>query len=52
MIIGVDVVPERLELARSLGCVTSSSAPGPTTSAEVRDLTHGNGVRAGSGLLG
>ena len=44
MIIGVDVVPERLELARSLRLCDFVLGSGPDNVTEVRDLTHSHGV--------
>ena len=44
MIIGVDVVPERLELARSLRLRDFVLGSGPDNETEVRDLTHSHGV--------
>jgi threonine dehydrogenase-like Zn-dependent dehydrogenase len=44
MIIGVDVVPERLELARSLRLCDFVLGSGPDNVSEVRDLTHSYGV--------
>lgn len=44
MIIGVDVVPERLELARSLRLCDFVLGSGPDNENEVRDLTHSHGV--------
>ena len=43
-IIGIDVVPERLELAQSLGLCDAVLKSGPDNVAEVRDLTHSYGV--------
>ena len=44
MIIGVDVIPERLELARSLRLCDFVLGSGSDNVSEVRDLTHGYGV--------
>jgi threonine dehydrogenase-like Zn-dependent dehydrogenase len=44
MIIGIDIVPERLELARSLRLCDFVLASGPDNVSEVRDLTRGLGV--------
>jgi threonine dehydrogenase-like Zn-dependent dehydrogenase len=44
MIIGVDIVPERLELARSLRLCDFVLASGPDNVSEVKDLTRGSGV--------
>jgi threonine dehydrogenase-like Zn-dependent dehydrogenase len=43
-ILGIDVVPERLELARSLRLCDFVLVAGPDNVAEVRDLTHRYGV--------
>ena len=43
-IIGIDVVPERLDLARRLGLCDTVLAAGPDNVAQVRDLTGGRGV--------
>lgn len=43
-IIGIDVVPERLELARSLGLCDVTLAAGPENVSQVLDLTAGRGV--------
>ena len=43
-IIGIDVVPERLELARRLGLCDEVLAAGPENVAQVRELTGGRGV--------
>jgi threonine dehydrogenase-like Zn-dependent dehydrogenase len=43
-IIGIDVVPERLELARTLGLCDHVLTAGPENVAQVRDLTDGSGV--------
>jgi threonine dehydrogenase-like Zn-dependent dehydrogenase len=43
-IIGIDVVPERLELARRLGLCDQVLAAGPENVAQVRELTGGRGV--------
>ena len=43
-IIGIDVVPERIELARDLGLCDEALAAGPGNVAEVRRLTGGRGV--------
>jgi threonine dehydrogenase-like Zn-dependent dehydrogenase len=44
LVIGSDVVPERLELARSLGLCDAVLPAGPDNVAEVRRLTGGAGV--------
>ena len=44
MIIGIDVVPERLELARLLRLCDFVLSSGPDNVSEVRDLTHSYGV--------
>ncbi len=43
-IIGIDVVPERLELARRLGLCDEVLAAGPENVTQVRELTGGRGV--------
>jgi threonine dehydrogenase-like Zn-dependent dehydrogenase len=43
-IIGIDVIPERLELARSLGLCDDVLPSGPGNVAEVMELTQGRGV--------
>lgn len=43
-IIGIDVSPERLNLARQLGLCDTVLAAGPNNVSQVRDLTAGNGV--------
>jgi threonine dehydrogenase-like Zn-dependent dehydrogenase len=43
-IIGIDVIPERLELARKLGLCDVVLPSGPDNAAQVRDLTGGRGV--------
>ena len=43
-IIGIDVVPERLDLALSLGLCDSVLKSGPDNVAAVRDVTHSYGV--------
>ena len=43
-IIGIDVVPERLELARKLRLYDSVLTAGPSNVSEVLDLTSGRGV--------
>jgi threonine dehydrogenase-like Zn-dependent dehydrogenase len=44
LVIGIDVIAERLELARSLGLCHSVLTAGPDNVAEVRKLTGGAGV--------
>jgi threonine dehydrogenase-like Zn-dependent dehydrogenase len=44
MIIGIDVVPERLQLAKHLGLCNVVLSAGPDNVAQVRDLTAGCGV--------
>jgi threonine dehydrogenase-like Zn-dependent dehydrogenase len=44
MIIGTDIVPERLELARELKLCDEVLVSGPDNVAQVRALTDGNGV--------
>jgi threonine dehydrogenase-like Zn-dependent dehydrogenase len=44
LIIGSDVLPERLELARALGLCDVVLSAGPENVAQVRDLTGGRGV--------
>jgi threonine dehydrogenase-like Zn-dependent dehydrogenase len=44
MIIGIDVVPERLQLAKDLGLCNVVLSAGPDNVAQVRDLTAGFGV--------
>lgn len=43
-IIGIDVIPERMKIARDLGLCDEVLASGPDNVAEVKDLTAGNGV--------
>jgi threonine dehydrogenase-like Zn-dependent dehydrogenase len=43
-IIGIDILPERLELARRPGLCDTTIAAGPDNVAQVRDLTGGRGV--------
>ncbi|HKE29964.1 MAG TPA: zinc-binding dehydrogenase [Bryobacteraceae bacterium] len=43
-IIGIDVIPERLELAGKLGVCDTVLAAGPENVAQLRDLTRGAGV--------
>lgn len=43
-IIGIDVIPERLALAKELGLCDEVLMSGPENVAEVRSLTGGNGV--------
>ena len=43
-IIGIDVVPERIQLALHLGLCDDALASGPDNVAEVRSLTGGRGV--------
>ncbi len=43
-IIGIDVLPERLELARSLGLCDDILAFGPDNVAHVKEMTNGAGV--------
>jgi len=43
-IIGIDVVPERLELAKRLGLCDDVLAAGPENVGQVRELTGGRGV--------
>jgi threonine dehydrogenase-like Zn-dependent dehydrogenase len=43
-IIGIDVVPERLELARRLALCDTVLRSDPENAAQVRDLTRGHGV--------
>jgi threonine dehydrogenase-like Zn-dependent dehydrogenase len=43
-IIGIDVVPERLELAKNLGLCDAVLTAGPGNVSEVMDLTGGRGV--------
>ena len=43
-IIGIDVIPERLDLARRLGVCDAVIAAGPENVTQVRDLTGGAGV--------
>jgi threonine dehydrogenase-like Zn-dependent dehydrogenase len=43
-IIGIDVVEERMQLARKLGLCDELLAPGPDNVSQVRDLTGGRGV--------
>jgi threonine dehydrogenase-like Zn-dependent dehydrogenase len=43
-VIGIDVIPQRLELARSLGLCDAVLPAGPGNVAEVRELTSGHGV--------
>ena len=43
-VIGIDAIPERLELARTLGLCDAVLAAGPDNVAEVRRLTGGAGV--------
>lgn len=43
LVIGVDMTAERVELARSLGCVDVGLVAGPSTVDQVRDLTGGHG---------
>jgi threonine dehydrogenase-like Zn-dependent dehydrogenase len=43
-IIGIDIVPERLELAKKLGLCDVVLPSGPENVSQVRDLTRGNGV--------
>ena len=44
MIIGIDVVPERMKLARSLGLCDAVLARDRRTCTEVQELTGGHGV--------
>jgi len=44
LIIGIDVVPDRMKLARDLGLCDEVLASGPDNVAEVRRLTGGRGV--------
>jgi threonine dehydrogenase-like Zn-dependent dehydrogenase len=44
VVIGIDVVPERLELARRLSLCDTALAAGPGNVAQVRELTGGHGV--------
>lgn len=43
-IIGIDISPERLEIASRLGLCDSVLTAGPENVAQVRELTHGHGV--------
>jgi threonine dehydrogenase-like Zn-dependent dehydrogenase len=43
-IIGIDVIPERLDLARGLGVCDTVLTAGPDNVAQVKDLTGGAGV--------
>jgi threonine dehydrogenase-like Zn-dependent dehydrogenase len=43
-IIGIDILPERLELARSLGLCDEILPSGPENAAQVREMTNGAGV--------
>jgi threonine dehydrogenase-like Zn-dependent dehydrogenase len=43
-IIGIDVIPERIELAKRLHLCDQALASGPDNVQQVRDLTRGNGV--------
>jgi threonine dehydrogenase-like Zn-dependent dehydrogenase len=43
-ILGIDVVPERMEIAKQLGLCDVVLAAGPDNVTAVRDLTGGNGV--------
>ena len=43
LLVGVEAVPERIELAKSLGLATHVVAPGPSASAELKKLTGGRG---------
>jgi threonine dehydrogenase-like Zn-dependent dehydrogenase len=43
-VIGIDVIPERLELARTLGLCDAVLAAGRDNVAQVRELTRGHGV--------
>ena len=44
MIIGIDVVPERMKIARDLGLCDHVLTAGPENVAQVKDLTGGYGV--------
>jgi threonine dehydrogenase-like Zn-dependent dehydrogenase len=43
-VIGIDVIPERLELARSLRLCNAVLQSGPDDVGAIRDMTHGHGV--------
>lgn len=43
-IIGIDVIPERMQLAKDLGLCDHVLEAGPDNVQQVRDLTHGHGV--------
>jgi threonine dehydrogenase-like Zn-dependent dehydrogenase len=43
-IIGIDMLPERLELARTLGVCDVTLSAGPENVSQVRELTGGHGV--------
>lgn len=43
-IIGIDIVPERLQLAKDLGLCDDVLTAGPDNVAQIRELTGGNGV--------
>ena len=51
-IIGIDVIDERLQLARDLGLCDEVLKSGPDNVAEVKKLTGGQRRRARGGLLG
>jgi threonine dehydrogenase-like Zn-dependent dehydrogenase len=43
-VIGIDVIPERLELARALRLCNAVLQSGPDDVGAIRDMTHGHGV--------
>ncbi len=43
-IIGIEIVPERLQIAKNLGLCDAVLSPGPDNVAQVKDLTGGSGV--------
>ena len=43
-IYGIEMIPERIQIARDMGLVDEAFAPSAENVAEIKELTHGNGV--------